>query len=35
MFILIAGFLIIIPVFYTLPNRPSDMNNNKKAAKTQ
>ena len=33
MFILIAGFLIIIPVFFTIPNRPSDMNNNKKAAK--
>ncbi len=36
MFILIAGFLIIIPVFYTLPNRPSDMkNNNKKVTKSQ
>ena len=35
MFILIAGFVILIPVFYTLPNRPSDMNNTKKTAKTQ
>jgi len=35
MFIMIAGFLILIPVFYTLPNRPSDMNNAKKTAKTQ
>ncbi|NPE07727.1 MAG: MFS transporter [Asgard group archaeon] len=35
MFILIAGFLIIIPVFYTIPNRPSDMNKAKKAAKSQ
>ncbi len=35
MFILIAGFLILIPVFYTLPNRPSEMNNSKKKPEKQ
>lgn len=34
MFILIAGFLIIIPVFYTIPNRPSDMKNSKNTVKS-
>ncbi|HUT82501.1 MAG TPA: MFS transporter [Candidatus Bathyarchaeia archaeon] len=28
LFILIAGMALILPVFYTMPNRPSDMKNN-------
>jgi len=35
MFILLAGFLIIIPVFYTIPNRPSDMKKSKNTMKSQ
>jgi MFS family permease len=33
MFILIGGMFILIPLFYTLPNKPSDMNKNKKKTK--
>ncbi|NHJ49263.1 MAG: MFS transporter [Asgard group archaeon] len=33
MFILIGGMFFLIPLFYTIPNRPSDMKNNKNKPK--
>jgi MFS family permease len=33
MFILVGGMFILLPLFFTLPNRPSDMNKSKKSSK--
>ncbi|NHK31801.1 MAG: MFS transporter [Asgard group archaeon] len=35
MFILVGGMLILLPLFFTLPNRPSDMKNSRKSSKNR
>ncbi len=35
LFILVAGMFILLPLFFTLPNRPSDMNNKNKSKKSK